>query len=102
MPVGLADLVTATYVAESTLIRANKDVSNRGEEAAALAIAAAKIICELSMEQAEALARQCLVNMEETDALKLLAALRARTPADALACKGQIAAKIIDMERVVL
>jgi alkylation response protein AidB-like acyl-CoA dehydrogenase len=98
----LADLVSAAYVAESTLLRAQKDVARRGEAGAAVPVAVARITCEESVDQAESLARQCLVAMAERGALDTLAALAERDPADVVEARESIAATLVEMERLVV
>ncbi len=98
----LADLVIAAYVAESTLLRAQKDVARRGEAGAALPVAAARVTCEEAIDQAESLARQCLVAMDERAVLDSLAALVKRVPADVVAAREVIAARLVEMERLVV
>ncbi len=101
----LADLAIQAYAAESTVLRALKDAAKRGEEKAALPIAAAKIVTEEAASIAEATAREALAAMEEGDTLMtMLAALRRlvrRTPANTVAARETIAAKLVEMERVV-
>ncbi|GAB4246532.1 MULTISPECIES: acyl-CoA dehydrogenase family protein [Deferrisoma] len=101
----LADLAIQAYAAESTVLRALKDAARRGEEKAALPIAAAKIVTEEAASIAEATAREALAAMEEGDTLMtMLAALRRlvrRTPANTVAARETIAAKLVEMERVV-
>ncbi|HSH69271.1 MAG TPA: acyl-CoA dehydrogenase family protein [Deferrisomatales bacterium] len=98
----LADLVAAAYVAESTLLRTQKDLSRRGEAGAALPVAVTRITCEEAIDQAESLARQCLVAMGESGSLETLGALVKRTPADVVAAREVIAAKLVEMERLTI
>jgi alkylation response protein AidB-like acyl-CoA dehydrogenase len=102
----LADLAIHAYSAESTLLRALKDVARRGETAAALPIAASRVVCETAMGHAETLAREALAAMEEGDTLAtMLAALRRlvrRTPANVCALRAEIAARLVESERLVL
>ncbi|PLX40933.1 MAG: acyl-CoA dehydrogenase [Deltaproteobacteria bacterium] len=101
----LADIAIKAYAAESTLVRALKDAANRGEEGAALPLAVARIYCENAIADCEKYAREALAGIEEGDALAtMLAALRRlmrRTPANTLAARETIAAKLIQMERIV-
>lgn len=100
----LADLCIAAYTAESTLLRALKDAGKRGEAAAAVPVAIARIACEQAMSRVEGLAREALAAMESGDTLTtMLAALRRllrRTPADTVALRDRIAAKLVEMERL--
>ncbi len=101
----LAELCMAAYTAESTLLRALKDAGKRGEAAAALPVAAARITCEEAMGAAEGFAREALAAMESGDTLTtMLAALRRllrRSPADTVGQRETIAAKLVEMERLV-
>jgi alkylation response protein AidB-like acyl-CoA dehydrogenase len=96
----IADMVIQTYAAESTVLRALKDVANRGEEGAALPVAAASITCERAIDMAASLARQCLVAMGEDAAQATLVKLAERNPADVIGCRKVIAAKFVAMERI--
>ncbi|MBI5443146.1 MAG: acyl-CoA dehydrogenase family protein [Deltaproteobacteria bacterium] len=98
----LADLVTLAFTAESALLRARKEVDRRGEAGAALPVAAARAACEAAIDRAESLARRCLVAMGAEDGLAELCRLTARRPADVLAVQAGIAAKLVELERVVL
>ncbi len=102
----LADLCMAAYGAESALLRALKDVSVRGEQAAALPVAAARITCEQAASLAEARARDALAAMETGDTLMTMMAglrrLARRTPANTVALREVIAAQLIEMERWVI
>jgi alkylation response protein AidB-like acyl-CoA dehydrogenase len=98
----IADMVIQSYAAESAVLRALKDVANRGEETAALPLAAARITCEGAVDTVESIARQCLVTMGETDALAALSNLVKRDYTDTIANRETIAAKLVEMERVVL
>jgi alkylation response protein AidB-like acyl-CoA dehydrogenase len=101
-----ADLSMNAYAAESVVLRAGKDAARRGAAAAAVPVAAARVACEEAMSRAEGLAREALAAMEEGDALAtMLAALRRlarRAPANTAALRDQIAARLIEAERVVL
>lgn len=100
----LADLTLAAYTAESTLLRALKDAGRRGAEAATFPVAAARVTCEEAMGQAEGFAREALAAMESGDTLNtMLAALRRlfrRTPADTVALREQVAARMVELERL--
>ncbi len=101
----LADLAMHAYAAESAVLRVLKDVARRGEDAAAVPVAAARLTCERAITEAEAAAREALAAVEAGDTLTtLLAALRRltrRTPADAVALRDAIAARFVELERVV-
>jgi alkylation response protein AidB-like acyl-CoA dehydrogenase len=98
-----ADLAIYAYMAESALLRAKKDHDRRGDKAA-LPVAAARIVCEEAIAAAEVSAREALAAMAEGDTLTtLLAALRRlvrRTPADTVALRESIAARMEEDERV--
>ncbi len=101
----IADLAIQAYAAESTVLRVLKDAAKRGEDKLALPIAAAQIVCEEAVATAEATAREALAGIEEGDTLMtMLAALRRlvrRTPANLVAARETIAAKLVEMERVI-
>ncbi|MHB8763600.1 MAG: acyl-CoA dehydrogenase family protein [Deferrisomatales bacterium] len=97
----IADLAILAYTAESAWLRAAKDLARRGD-GAALALAAARITCEEAAERAEALARQALVHLGARDALAPLAELFRREPADTLALREAVAARLVELERVPL
>ncbi|MBI5014953.1 MAG: acyl-CoA dehydrogenase family protein [Deltaproteobacteria bacterium] len=99
VPARLADLFALVYVAESTRLRAAKDAARRGVGRAAGAVAAARITCESAQERAESLARQVLVATGRRDLLAGLGRLTAREPADVLALKELIAARLVEAER---
>jgi cellobiose-specific phosphotransferase system component IIA len=99
-----ADLAMLAYTAESTYLRALKEVKAKGEDAAAIAVAAAQITCETAMSQAELIAREATAALAEGDVLMtMLAGLRRlsrRTSANTIALKKMIGNKMIEDERV--
>ena len=101
-----AKLTIAAYTAEATLLRALKDCAERGAGSCTLPVAAAVITCETAIARAEILAREALAAIETGDTLTtMLAALRRlvrRTPADTVAAREAIAAKLVEMERWVV
>lgn len=97
----LADVVMEAYTAESTLLRAKKDIERRGA-AAALPEAIAKIVVEEALEKAETLALQILSAMGEGKRMSAVAALTFRDAASAIRQREIVSARIIEMERVVL
>ena len=98
----IADLAMLAYTAESAWLRAAKALARDGERAAALPLAAARITCEESVERAEALARQALVHLGEREALGWLARLVERDSADTVALREEIAAKLVELERLTI
>ncbi|GAB4257930.1 MAG: acyl-CoA dehydrogenase family protein [Deferrisomatales bacterium] len=102
----LADLCILAFTAESTVLRASKDLERRGQDGAALPLAAARVTCEAAVSRAEAVAREALAAVEQGDTLTtMLAALRRltrRTPADVVGEREVIASKLVEMERLVL
>ncbi|MDF1551748.1 MAG: acyl-CoA dehydrogenase family protein [Deferrisomatales bacterium] len=100
----LADLMMAVYRAESTLLRALKDAGRKGQEAALLAISAARLVCEDALEQGGALARQVLAATESGPGLhrglSVIGRLTEREPADTLALREGIAARLVELERL--
>jgi len=102
----IADLAMQTYFAASAAVRARKDAAVRGVEAAALPIAAAAIQCESAAGRAELVAREILAAVAADSGAKELGAalerLCARNRPDTLALREQIAARLVEMERIVL
>lgn len=98
-----ADLAIGAYVSESAVLRALKLANKVGADKAALQIASARIVTEEYMCQADQSAREALAAMADGDALvTMLAALRRltrRTPANTLALREVIAAKMVSDER---
>ncbi len=76
----------------------------KGEDGAAIAVAAAQITCETAMSQAELIAREATAALAEGDVLMtMLAGLRRlsrRTSANTIALKKMIGNKMIEDERV--
>jgi len=98
----IADLAILAYTAESAWLRASRALAHEGGPAAALALAAARLTVEEAVERAEALARQALVHLGERGALAQLAALVRREPADTVALRETIAARLVELERLTL
>ncbi|MBI5440755.1 MAG: acyl-CoA dehydrogenase family protein [Deltaproteobacteria bacterium] len=101
----IADLATLGYTAESALLRALKDAERRGVEAAGIPVAAARIACEEAAREAERPARDLLVALAGTvcgSALAVaLTALSTRSSTDLIALRESIAARLVQLERVV-
>lgn len=97
----LADLFMDAYLAEATLLRAEKDASRRGREKAANALAAAKIIVEECAEKSESAIHQILMATGRTDLLPEAALLSARDYADLLSLREAIANTLVEAERYV-
>ena len=98
----IADMVTQTFAAESAILRALKDAGKRGDDGALLPLAVARVTCENAMVKVEALARQCLVALGAESALPTLTALTSRKSADTISLTKDIAAKLIEAERVII
>ena len=102
----LADLVIQIFAAESAVLRAGKDAGTRGEDAAALPLAAARLTCVRAADVMRVQASQivsALADAEEADELldRVETACRYRG-ADVVALQQTIAARLVEMERLVL
>ncbi len=97
-----ADLAILAYLADSAVLRAQKDLNKRGDKAA-IQVAAARVACETAVTKAEGIAREAIAAMAEGDTLvTMLSALRRlsrRTPADIIALRDMITTKMVEDER---
>jgi hypothetical protein len=100
---GVADIITEAYAAESAILRAQKLAAAKGEEAAARYVDMARVFTNDAADRVETSARGVLAAMSEGDELRtLLAALRRftkRTPADTVAARQRIADVLIGANR---
>ena len=98
----LADIVMEIFAMESGLLRANKILAARGEEAAALYIAAVKVYVDETVPRLETLAKQMVAYVEDGDMLRTqLAAIKKMAryqPLDAVTLRRAIADKVIELE----
>ncbi|HZG77535.1 MAG TPA: acyl-CoA dehydrogenase family protein, partial [Paenibacillus sp.] len=99
----LADLMILTYASESALLRTRKRVEAAGEAKAANAIAMTRVYAQEAFEEAERIARRQLAAMSEGDTLRtqlsIVKKLTRHQPANAVALKREIAARVADGER---
>jgi len=98
----LADLVIGAFVAESVVLRALQDAEARGEQGAALPLAAARLVCEESVNEAAVLARQCFTALGDAQALGALPGLARYADPGVLGQLETIAGRLVEMERVVV
>jgi len=99
----LADLMILTYAAESALLRTRKRVAAGGEAKAANAIEMTRVYAQEAFEAAEGIAKRQLAAMAEGDALRtqlsVLKKLTRHQPANTVALKRSIAARVADGEK---
>ncbi len=98
----LADLVIGAYVAESAVLRALRDAQERGKERAALPLSAVRLVCAEVVDAAGPRARQCLTAMGAEDRLADAHRLARPVRTDVVAELETIAARLVEMERLVL
>lgn len=97
----LADIFTSVYLAESAMLRAQKDAVRRGEAGAAIPIAAAKIICETATASALDAAMRILIGIGRKDKIMSLRALALRDPVDLISLREFIASELVNAERLI-
>ncbi|MEO1051589.1 MAG: acyl-CoA dehydrogenase family protein [Bacteroidota bacterium] len=68
----LADMLIQIYVAESTLLRVEKIVSTRGEEASAVYIDMMKIYMHYAVEEAASAGKQAIYGFADGDEMRLM------------------------------
>ena len=68
----IADMAIKTYVAESTLLRVEKLVSNKGEEAAANQIDMARVVVNDAVDTSYIAGKEAIASMAEGDEQRLL------------------------------
>src|SRR5260370_16405180 len=94
----LANIVMEIYAMESTLLRTQKAVQTRGEQAVSAMVDAARVFIYDASDRIEKDARPALPALNETDILTTqLAGLRRftrRTPADTIALRRRVAAAV--------
>jgi alkylation response protein AidB-like acyl-CoA dehydrogenase len=100
---GVADIIIDTYAMESAILRAQKMVASKGEDAAARYLDMVRVFTNDAVERVETNARNVLAAMSEGDELRtLLAALRRfakRTPANTVAARQRVAEVVIKANR---
>ena len=101
----LADIVIETFAAESALLRAQKMIEHKGESAASLAVAMARVYLQHAMENIETSARKVITAIADGDMLRTqLAILKRLTkyePVNTIALRQQIAQRVIETGKYV-
>lgn len=96
----VADIIIEIFVAESCLLRAQKQLHKQGAEKAAHKISMTRVFINDSFARIEALAKETLAAMEEGDMLKtqlsVLKKLTRSTPINTIKIKRELANHIVD------
>ena len=96
----IADMVIEIYAMESAVLRAQKMAEAKGEAAATLPIAMARVYQSQAMEKIEAAARKVIAAVAEGDMLRtqlaILRRLAKHEPCNTIALRQQIAQKMIE------
>jgi alkylation response protein AidB-like acyl-CoA dehydrogenase len=99
----IADMVMEVYAMESVLLRTMKLASSKGENAAALAIAATRVYLSQGMDKIELSARKIIADVAEGDMLRtqmaILRRLAKHDPVNTIGLRQEIAEKIIERGR---
>ncbi len=101
----LADMIMEVYAMESAVLRARKIQERDGESAAALAVAMAQVYLAQGMVKLEAAGRKVIAAIAEGDMLRpqmaILRRLGKHEPANTVALRRQIAARIMEAGKYV-
>jgi len=101
----LADIIIEVFAMDSVLLRTLKLVQSKGESGSALAIAMTQVYLSEAMARIEVAARRVVAAASEGDNLRIqttiLRRLLKHDPANTIALRQQIAAKIIDAGKYV-
>src|SRR5581483_4159468 len=96
----IADMVIETYAMESAVLRAQKIAEQKGESAATLPVAMARVYLSQAMEKVEAAARKIIAAVADGDMLRTQLAILRRLakyePFNAVELRRQIAQKVIE------
>src|ERR1700723_250898 len=96
----IADMTIEIYAMESAVLRTQKMVEQKGEAAAALAIAMTRVYLTQSLEKVEAAAKKVIADVAEGDILRTQLAIVRRLakhePFNTIALRQQIAQKTIE------
>src|ERR1700691_5914399 len=96
----IADMTIEIYAMESAVLRTQKMVEQKGEAAAALAIAMTRVYLTQSLEKVEAAAKKVIADVAEGDMLRTQLAIVRRLakhePFNTIALRQQIAQKTIE------
>ena len=99
----IADMVIEVYAMESVLLRTMKLAASKGENAAALPIAAARVYLSQAMDKIELSARKIIADVAEGDMLRtqmaILRRLAKHDPVNTIGLRQEIAEKIIERGR---
>jgi alkylation response protein AidB-like acyl-CoA dehydrogenase len=96
----IADMTIEVYAMESAVLRAQKIIEQKGEAAAALAVAMTRVYLTQAMEKIEAAARSVIAAVADGDMLRTQVAILRRLakyePFNTIALREQIAAKTME------
>ena len=101
----IADMTMEVYAMESAVLRAQKITEQKGESAAALAVAMSRVYVTQAFDRIEAAARKVLAAVAEGDMLRtqlvILRRLAKHEPFNTIALRQQIAQKTIESGKYV-
>jgi butyryl-CoA dehydrogenase len=102
----IADMIIEGYAMESAILRAQKLAQNKGEAAAAHAIAMAQVYSAQAMEKIEAASRKVLAACAEGDMLRTQMTIMRRLfkyePINTITLRQQIARKVVEAGKYVV
>jgi len=102
----IADMAIETYAMESAVLRAQKISETKGEAAAALPIAMARIYVSQAMEKIESAAKKVIAAVAEGDMLRtqlaILRRLAKHEPFNTIELRQRIAQKVIERGKYVV
>lgn len=102
----LADLMIEIYAMESVLLRTKKLIAREGEDKAKNAIQMTEVYLHEAFAKIEAIAKQCLVMVEEGDMLRtglsMVKRLTRTSPINTISLKREIAQRVIQAEKYVV
>lgn len=102
----LADLMIEIYAMESVLLRTKKLIARQGEDKAKNAIQMTEVYLYEAFAKIEAIAKQCLVMVEEGDMLRtglsMVKRLTRTSPINTISLKREIAQRVIQAEKYVV
>ena len=102
----IADMVIETYAMESAVLRTQKMVGQKGEGAAATAIAMTRVYLSQAMDKIESAAKKIIAAVAEGDMLRtqlaILRRLAKHEPFNTIELRQQIAQKVIERGKYTL
>ncbi|MCY9509278.1 acyl-CoA dehydrogenase family protein [Paenibacillus larvae] len=102
----LADLMIEIYAMESVLLRTKKLIARQGEDKVKNAIQMTEVYLHEAFAKIEAIAKQCLVMVEEGDMLRtglsMVKRLTRTSPINTISLKREIAQRVIQAEKYVV